>query len=232
MAFFKQNGFDVEKDIIEEKIEQRAPLEDLFLIPIFLDELNFQNEKLIEYLKDPAIIKKMIWYLRVLAFPDQHSEHRCFHYPYFSYEVLSACNDEISNELISNEELLDNLFGISVCYNQDLYDTAFGYIQGALQNLISQNNSFNKVLIEKIQNGSPKYVYPFVAIMNKASAEYIFDIIGYLEEGFNGYKEELFNIVLRCFLEYSCQYPYFKSVLEEIKFWRDSFAKFDIQGIL
>ena len=116
-------------------------------------------------------------------------------------------------------------------HNIPIYDTAFGYVQGIIQNLLSSNNSENQTLIEKIRASSSKFVYPFVAIMNASSAEYIFDIIGYLEEGFEGFKEELFEIIVKCYLPYSSECHKFQTIQEEIQFWTDSFAKHTIKGI-
>jgi hypothetical protein len=230
MEFFKNNGFDEEGDLLEKKIEEKAPIEELFLMPIFLDQLTYQHEKLIEYIKQKENIHKMIWYLRILAFPEKYSENRCFHYPYFAYMVLSGCTDDISYEFINNDDELDDFFGIATQYNNDLYDTAFGYFQGVLQKLISQNNSHNKILIEKITKSATKYVYPFVAIMNKSSSEYLFDIIGYQEDGFGGFKEELFRHIFECFMEYSVTYLQFDTIQDELKFWRESLLKKGIEG--
>jgi hypothetical protein len=230
MEFFKNNGFDEEGDLLEKKIDDKAPLEELFLMPIFLDQLTYQHEKLIEYIKQKENIHKMIWFMRVLAYPDQFSENRCFHYPYFSYMVLSGCTDDISLEFINDDQEMDNFFGIVTQYNNDIYDTAYGYFQGVLQKLISQNNSHNKVLIEKMIKSATRYVYPFVAIMNKSSSEYLFDIIGYQEEGFEGFKEQLFNHIFECFVEYSVTYSEFENIESEIKFWREILSKKGIEG--
>ena len=232
MEFFKNNGFDMEGDLLEKKIDEKAPLEELFLLPIFLDQLTYQHEKLIHYIKQKPNIHKMIWFIRVLAYPDFYSENRCFHYPYFSYMVLSGCTDDISLEFINDDQELNDFFGIACEYNNDIYDTSFGYFQGVLQKLISQNNSHNKILIEKITKSAPRFVYPFVAIMNKSSSEYLFDIIGYQEDGFGGFKEELFRHVLECFMEYSVVYGQFQSIQEELEFWRESLLKKGIEGIV
>ena len=230
MDYFKKNGFDVEKDIIDTKVQENAPLEELFLAPIFLDELNYQNELLIEYIKKKENIHKLIWYIRILGIPNVQSENRCFNFPYFSYEVLSACNDEISEALIDDDEEMNNLFGLACEYNNDIYDTSYGYMQGAIQNMISQNNSHNKTFIEKIRKNAGHYVYPYVAVMNKSSAEYLFDIVGHQEEGFGGFKEQLFRHLLESFLDYASKFPKFKSIFEEIDFWRKTFAKLGVEG--
>jgi hypothetical protein len=230
MEFFKNNGFDKEGDLLETKINEKAPIEELFLMPIFLDQLTYQHEKLIEYIKQKPNIHKMIWFLRVLAFPDKFSQNRSFHYPYFSYMVLSGCTDDISLEFINDDQELDDFFGIATQYNNDIYDTAFGYFQGVVQKLISQNNSHNKILIEKIILSADKYVYPFVAIMNKSSSEYLFDIIGFQEEGFEDFKEELFNHIFECFMEYSVSYQNFESIEDELNFWRETMSKRELKG--
>lgn len=230
MEFFRNNGFDMEGDPLETKINEKAPIEELFLIPTFLDQLTYQHERLIEYIKQKHNIHKMVWFLRVLAHPDQYSENRCFHYPFFSYMVFSGCTDDISIEFIDDDSELDALFGIATQYNNDLYDTAFGYFQGIIQKLISQNNSHNKELIQKIRQKPSQYVYPFVAIMNKSSSEYLYDIVGYQEEGFCGFKEELFRHILECFLDYSGQYSQFTTIMDEITFWKTSFKRRGIEG--
>jgi hypothetical protein len=231
-TFFQNNAFDVEGDLLEQKIREEAPLEELFLMPIFLDQLTYQHENLIEYLKKSGNIHKMVWFLRVLAFPDKYSENRCFHYPYFAYMVLSTCTDDISFEFINDDAHLDDFFGVSCHYNDDVYDTSFGYFQGVLQKLISQNNSHNKLLIEKMRKKAHKYVYPFVAIMNKASSEFLFDVVGYQEEGFGGFKEELFRHTLESFLEYSVAYTTFQSIRDEIAFWQETLKKKGVEGRL
>jgi len=230
MEFFKNNGFDDEEDLLETKINNKAPIEELFLMPIFLDQLTYQHEKLIAYIKQKAHIHKMIWYIRVLAFPDHFSQNRSFHYPYFSYMVLSGCTDEISLELINDDQELDDFFGIATQYNNDMYDTAFGYFQGVLQKLISQNNSHNKALIEKIIASADRYVHPFITIMNKSSSEYLFDIIGYQEEGFEGFKEDTFRHIFECFMEYSASYAKFQKIEDELKFWREALSKRGLTG--
>ena len=230
MEFFKNNGFDIEGDLLEKKLEENCPIEELFLMPIFLDQLTYQHENLIEYLQKKGNIHKMVWFMRELAFPENFSENRCFHYPYFAYMVLSACTDEISFALTNDDEELDSLFGINCQYNNDIYDTAFGYFQGVVQKLISQNNSHNKMLIEKIEKKASQTVYPFVAVMNKSSSEYLFDIIGFQEEGFTGFKEQVFKNTLECFMEYSAKFQNFKSILDEISFWREAFKARGVEG--
>ena len=230
MEFFKNNGFDIEGDLLEKKIQDKSPIEELFLMPIFLDQLTYQHENLIEYLQKKENIHKMVWFMRELAFPEKFSENRCFHYPYFAYMVLSACTDEISLSFINDDEELFSLFGISCQYNNDIYDTSYGYFQGVIQKLISQNNSHNKLLIEKIENDPSKTVYPFVAVMNKSSSEYLFDIIGFQEEGFAGFKEEIFKNILECFMDYSVEYHKFETISDEIAFWRKAFKARGIEG--
>lgn len=229
-TFFQNNGFDVEGDQLDLKIKDNGPLEQLFLMPIFLDQLTYQHENLIEFLKRKDNIHKMVWFLRELVFPPAYSENRCFHYPYFAFMVLSTCTDDISFEFTDDDEELDAFFGACVHYNNDLYDTAFGYFQGVLQKLISQNNSHNKMLIEKMRKHAGRYVYPYLAIMNKACSEYLFDVVGYLEDGFGGFKEELFRHALECFMEYTVKYESFKTVKEEIAFWREALRKKGVEG--
>ena len=234
MEFFKNHHFgdDEDEDLVEKKVREGASLEELFLIPNLLDELSFQNEVLIEYLKQPLQIERMIFYLRVLGDPEQYSENRCYHYPYFSYEVLSSCNENISFNTISNDEHLLNLFGVASRFNDPNFDTCFGYIQGVVQNLISQNNTHNKDLVDKIRERPGDFVYPFVAVMNKSSSEFLFDIIGYIEDGFGGFKEELFKNLIEIYFEFSAKYRGFEKIEDEIAFWTEIFKRKGIESRL
>lgn len=234
MEFFKNNHFgdEEDEDILEKKIEEGASLEELFLVPNLLDELGFQNETLIDFLKLSPQIQRMIFYLRKLGDPNVYSENRCFHYPYFAYEVLSSCNENISQNIISNDNHLESLFGITCHFNDSGYDTCYGYIQGVIQNLISQNNTHNKDLVDKIRERPGDFVYPFVAVMNKSSSEFLFDIIGYIEDGFGGFKEQLFKNLIEIYLEYAGVYSNFQNASDEVKFWTSVFEKKGLKGTL
>jgi hypothetical protein len=166
----------------------------------------------------------------VLGDQATQTDHRCYHFPFFAYEVISACNYEICESLINDDQELDDLFGLCCQFNNPRYETCFGYTQGAIQNLLSHNNSHNALFIQKIKSGSAKYVYPFMAIMNKACSEYMFDIVGHPETHFGDFRETLFMHLFESYLALSSSLDQISNVSQELQFWRQRFKQCGVRG--
>lgn len=199
MNFSEFDSESVVEDELDKILANNPNLESLFELPNFMNGLYMGRDNLITFLSQKKVILKLLDFIAVLGDKNKQTKERCYHYPFYSFSVLSNINERIIKSFLSEEELLDYFFKITLIKGEE-HLTSQGYVAAVFKNWLNELNPLFDEFVELIVKNYDKYIKPLLDNFHKSNAEIVSVILTSFHHRLKETQQRLFEQLLETYM--------------------------------
>lgn len=174
-------------------------LEELFKQPNFMSSLFIAKRELIDFLAREDILKEVLRYMSEIKDPMNNSHERCYHYPFYAFNVFSHINSKIIETFINCKELVDTFFKLCLSEDENMI-TVQGYLQTIFRNYMSDINPLYDEFVLLVIENFEIYILPLVQKMTKSNSEILVCVLINYHHKLKEKQQRLFEAILTRYL--------------------------------